>query len=276
MARDCQNEVEHLDHLLYGKERDLQELIDHSSGSGSGLPLLVQRTVARETQLLKLVGKGRYGEVWKGSYHGEYVAVKSFNSRDEASWRRETEIYNTVLLRHENILGFIAADVHFKDSITCMWLITSYHENGSLYEFLHRTTFDAGMMCKLALSAASGLAHLHVEIFGSSGKPGIAHRDIKTKNILVKSNFTCAIADLGLSVLRYQEKDCVDIAENRRVGTKRYMAPEILDNSMNTKCFDSFKKADMYAFGLVLWEITRRCVAGGKFGDQRQTSSFKL
>ena len=50
-------------------------------------------------------GKGRYGEVWRGLWQGESVAVKIFSSRDEKSWFRETEIYNTVLLRHENILG---------------------------------------------------------------------------------------------------------------------------------------------------------------------------
>lgn len=50
-------------------------------------------------------GKGRYGEVWRGQWQGENVAVKIFSSRDEKSWFRETEIYNTVLLRHDNILG---------------------------------------------------------------------------------------------------------------------------------------------------------------------------
>lgn len=52
-----------------------------------------------------MAGKGRYGEVWRGVWHGESVAVKIFSSRDEQSWFRETEIYNTVLLRHDNILG---------------------------------------------------------------------------------------------------------------------------------------------------------------------------
>ena len=32
------------------------------------------------------------------------------------------------------------------------------------------------------------------------GKPAIAHRDLKSKNILVKKDLSCAIADLGLSV----------------------------------------------------------------------------
>lgn len=43
--------------------------------------------------------------MWRGQWQGENVAVKIFSSRDEKSWFRETEIYNTVLLRHDNILG---------------------------------------------------------------------------------------------------------------------------------------------------------------------------
>ncbi|XP_014680046.1 PREDICTED: TGF-beta receptor type-1-like, partial [Priapulus caudatus] len=81
-----------------------------TSGSGSGLPLLVQRTIARQVTLVENIGKGRFGEVWKGRWRGENVAVKIFSSRDERSWFREAEIYQTVMLRHENILGFIAAD----------------------------------------------------------------------------------------------------------------------------------------------------------------------
>ena len=52
------------------------------------------------------------------------------------------------------------------------------------------------------------------------------HRDLKSKNILVRSNGTCAIADLGLAV-RHMPDDSVDMAPNSRVGTKRYMAPEV-------------------------------------------------
>lgn len=75
-----------------------------------GLPLLIQRTIARQIQLEEIVGKGRFGEVWRGNWRGEHVAVKMFHSREERSWSREAEIYQTVMLRHENILGFIAAD----------------------------------------------------------------------------------------------------------------------------------------------------------------------
>lgn len=75
-----------------------------------GLPLFVQRTVARTIVLQEIIGKGRFGEVWRGRWRGGDVAVKIFSSREERSWFREAEIYQTVMLRHENILGFIAAD----------------------------------------------------------------------------------------------------------------------------------------------------------------------
>lgn len=70
----------------------------------------MQRTIARTIILQESIGKGRFGEVWRGKWRGEEVAVKIFSSREERSWFREAEIYQTVMLRHENILGFIAAD----------------------------------------------------------------------------------------------------------------------------------------------------------------------
>jgi bone morphogenetic protein receptor type-1B len=55
-------------------------------------------------------------------------------------------------------------------------------------------------LVRMAHSVAAGLSHLHAEIFGTRGKPAIAHRDIKSKNILVKRNGECCIADFGLAV----------------------------------------------------------------------------
>lgn len=55
----------------------------------------------------------------------------------------------------------------------------------------------------------------------------------------------------------------VDIPPNTKVGTKRYMPPEVLDETLNKSHFQSYIMADMYSFGLILWEIARRCVSGG-------------
>ncbi|XP_066908346.1 bone morphogenetic protein receptor type-1B isoform X1 [Halyomorpha halys] len=241
----------------------LQDLIDQSSGSGSGLPLLVQRTIAKQIQMVHSVGKGRYGEVWLARWRGEKVAVKVFYTTEEASWFRETEIYQSVLMRHDNILGFIAADIKGTGSWTQMLLITDFHERGSLYDVLRSSVIEPEGLQKLARSAAAGVAHLHTEIFGTRGKPGIAHRDIKSRNILVKRNGECAIADFGLAVRFISETNEIDITPNTRVGTRRYMAPEVLDESLDTKSFDAFKMADIYALSLVFWEMCRRCVTSG-------------
>ncbi|XP_072534492.1 bone morphogenetic protein receptor, type IAa isoform X2 [Salminus brasiliensis] len=243
----------------------LKDLINQSqtSGSGSGLPLLVQRTIAKQIQTVRLIGKGRYGEVWLGRWRGEKVAVKVFFTREEASWFRETEIYQTVLMRHENILGFIAADINGTGTSTQLYLITDYHENGSLYDYLKFTTLDTQALLKLAYSAACGLCHLHTEIYGTQGKPAIAHRDLKSKNILIKKNGTCCIADLGLAVKFNSDTNEVDVPLSTRMGTRRYMAPEVLDETLNKNHFQAYIMADIYSYGLVIWEMARRCVTGG-------------
>jgi bone morphogenetic protein receptor type-1A len=85
----------------------LSVLIDsvHQGSKLNIFSLKVQRTIAKQIQMVRQVGKGRYGEVWMGKWRGEKVAVKVFFTTEEASWFRETEIYQTVLMRHENILG---------------------------------------------------------------------------------------------------------------------------------------------------------------------------
>ena len=74
---------------------------------------------------------------------------------------------------------------------------------------------------------------------------------------------SCCIADLGLAVYYDACNDSFDLPAGSRVGTKRYMAPELLDNT-EPKTFHEYKKIDIYAMGLVLWEIARRCSFSGK------------
>lgn len=84
--------------------------------------------------------------------------------------------------------GFIAADRKDDGLVTQLWLITEYHKNGCLFDYLHAVSLDSEKVLRVAVSVASGLAHLHADIMGTMGKPEIAHRDLKSKNILVKSD----------------------------------------------------------------------------------------
>lgn len=55
---------------------------------------------------------------------------------------------------------------------TQLWLVSDYHEHGSLFDYLNRYTVTVEGMIKLSLSTASGLAHLHMEIVGTQGETG--------------------------------------------------------------------------------------------------------
>ena len=139
---DCKKNIKKPLENIFFNPQDLMTMT--CSGSGSGLPLLLQRTVARQVLLRECIGKGRFGEVRRGVWRGSNVAVKIFSSLDEKSWVREVEVYQTSMLRHDNILGFIAADNKDDGTCTQLWLITHYMEKGSLYDYLtlHTVTAD--------------------------------------------------------------------------------------------------------------------------------------
>ena len=67
----------------------------------------------------------------------------------------------------------------------------------------------------------------------------------------------------------------MDIPFNNKVGTKRYMAPELLDETINENIFDCWKRADVYSLGLVYWELGRRCEAGQASSEEYQMPYFQ-
>ena len=231
-----------------------------TSGSGSGMPRMVDRTIAKQIELQEVIGSGRYGQVYLGDYRDEHVAVKIFSTVDEESWNREKDIYSIVLIRNDYILGYIAADMISNNGVTELWLITQYHPLGSLYDFLSVSDvkLTPSRMILFALSICNGLHHLHTEFSGVQGKPSIAHRDLKSKNILVKTNNTCCIADFGLAVYRDVQTRKINLPPTYKNGTVRYLPPEILNNTIDLNIFDSFLYVDMYCLALVFWEIGLR------------------
>ena len=53
-------------------------------------------------------------------------------------------------------VGFIASDISGANSWTELFLITEYHENGSLYDYLHKKVPDVAEAMKLAYTACCG------------------------------------------------------------------------------------------------------------------------
>uniref|UniRef100_A0A8D9A4H4 Serine/threonine-protein kinase receptor n=1 Tax=Cacopsylla melanoneura TaxID=428564 RepID=A0A8D9A4H4_9HEMI len=213
----------------------------------------------RSIQLVEVKAQGRFGAVWKAKFKTEYVAVKIFMMQDKQSWVSEQEIFKLPHMEHDNVLRYIGAEKRGESIHTEFWLITAFHERGSLCDFLKCNIVTWEQVCRIALSMSKGLMHLHEEVLpnkADSYKPAVAHRDFKSNNVLLKTDLTAAIADFGLALIFEPNKPCGDT--HGQVGTRRYMAPEVLEGAINFSR-DAFLRIDMYACALVLWELASRC-----------------
>jgi activin receptor type-2B len=216
----------------------------------------------RPIQLIEIKARGRFGAVWKAQFKSEEVAVKIFPIQDKQSWLSEQEIFKLPYMNHPNILQYIGVEKRGDNLKAEFWLITAYHERGSLCDYLKAHTLTWNELCLVAETMARGLMHLHEAVPGKYPqdpiKPAVAHRDFKSKNVLLKSNMTACIADFGLALVFEFGKSCGDT--HGQVGTRRYMAPEVLEGAIDFNP-DAFLRIDMYACGLVLWELVSRCTA---------------
>ena len=251
-----------------------------TSSTASGLPLLSPRGVTRKAEVGNMIANGRFGRVFIGNYQGETVAVKKFNPGCERAWCKEMEIYGKLRVQHENVLRFVASNPsNFQEAASELWLVMHYHSNRSLFDYLQREVVSARVMLQMVTSTCIGLAYLHLDVkSGLHRKPPIAHRNITSRNILVKDNLRCCIADFGLAVVKDggvgNGEMLLPNSESLKDGTIRYMAPEILNETINTNYFESFKQVDIYALGLVFWEICRRCT--GKEVSDEKCEAYEL
>ena len=100
-----------------------------------------------------------------------------------------------------------------------LWMISEYHPHGSLFDYLTIQVLTPVQVIRFARTIASGLAFLHADLrTNETQKPSIAHRDLKSRNILVKTDLTCCIADFGLAVRHDTVEHLIDIAPNSKQG----------------------------------------------------------
>ncbi|GMQ02935.1 hypothetical protein CsSME_00048946 [Camellia sinensis var. sinensis] len=116
--------------------------------------------------------------------------------------------------------------------------------NGSLETQLHGPSRGSALTwhlrMKIALDIARGLEYLHEHC-----NPPVIHRDLKSSNILLDSDFNAKLSDFGLAVTDgTQNKNNIKLS-----GTLGYVAPEYL---LDGKLTD---KSDVYAYGVVLLEL---------------------
>nr|XP_046259589.1 TGF-beta receptor type-2 [Scatophagus argus]XP_046259590.1 TGF-beta receptor type-2 [Scatophagus argus] len=223
-----------------------------------------------------LVGKGRFAEVWRacllqGEKGGvncyETVAVKVFPAVEYASWRNECSIFSDPKMEHDNVVRFLAAEERGLPghALRKYWLVLAYHSLGNVQDFLTANILSWEELVAMAGSIARGLAHLHSDrTLSGVPKVPVAHRDLKSSNIVVKSRKECALCDFGLALRLDPSLTVDDYANSGQVGTARYMAPEVLESRVNLEDLEAFKQMDVYSMALVHWEMASRCHAIGE------------
>ncbi|KAL5707516.1 non-specific serine/threonine protein kinase [Ranunculus cassubicifolius] len=195
-----------------------------------------------------VIGHGGFGSVYKGVLSdGRKVAVKLMDragKQGDEEFKMEVELLSR--LRSPYLLALIG---HCSDHDRKL-LVYDFMANGGLQEHLYpggnsnggasRLDWDTRLL--IALEAAKGLEYLHEQV-----TPPVIHRDFKSSNILLDSDFHAKVSDFGLAKLGSDKAG--GHVSTRVLGTQGYVAPEYaLTGHLTTK-------SDVYSYGVVLLEL---------------------
>ena len=219
----------------------------------------------REYRLLAKLGQGGMGTVYRAVHTklDKTVALKVLPTdrklNEAAVARFEREMKAVARLEHPNIVRATDAgqcgETHF--------LVMEFVDGVDLSELVRRHgPLTVGAACEIIRQAAIGLQHAH--------ENGMVHRDIKPQNLMVTSDGTAKILDLGLALINepitQQHQEITSTGQI--MGTLDYMAPEQIADSHQVD-----QRADIYSLGATLYKL----LAGdAPFADRRLSSPFKL
>ncbi|GAV64684.1 TNFR_c6 domain-containing protein/Pkinase_Tyr domain-containing protein [Cephalotus follicularis] len=184
------------------------------------------------------LGRGSYGFVYKAVLaDGRQVAVKRANAAtiihtNRGDFEMELEILCNV--RHSNIVNLLGYCSEMGERL----LVYELMPHGTLHDHLHGglSPLNWSLRLKIAMQAAKGLEYLHKEAV-----PPIVHRDVKTSNILLDSDWGARIAGFGL--LTSNERDLggdmkgdvydfgivlLEILSGRKAYDREYMPPNVV------------------------------------------------
>ena len=215
-------------------------------------------------KILELIGEGGMGQVWRATDTklNRDVALKilpeqfASDSQRMGRFQREAEVLAS--LDHPNIGQIYGIEEAGQTKALVLQLI----EGPTLAERIAQGPIPVEETLKIALQIAEGLEAAH--------EKGVIHRDLKPANIKINPEGQVKILDFGLAKALEGEAPDSSLSQSPTLtnaatqagvilGTAAYMSPE------QARGETTDKKADVWAFGCVLFEmLTRQATFGGK------------
>ncbi|XP_035412735.1 kinase suppressor of Ras 2 [Cygnus atratus] len=206
-----------------------------------------------QLEIGELIGKGRFGQVFHGRWHGEVairlIDIERDNEDQLKAFKREVMAYRQT--RHENVVLFMGACM----SPPHLAIITSLCKGRTLYSVVRdaKIVLDVNKTRQIAQEIVKGMGYLHAK--------GILHKDLKSKNVFY-DNGKVVITDFGLfsisGVLQAGRRGNKLRIQN---GWLCHLAPEIIrqlspDTEEDKLPFS--KHSDVFALGTIWYELHAR------------------
>jgi len=227
------------------------------SGTGAGVP----ETIGRY-RLLAKIAKGGMAEVFAARSYGAHgfektVALKrilpKFGRDPQFVRMMVDEAKISVLLNHPNIAQVFELGEQDGD----YFIVMEFVPGQSLAALIKRLKEDSGRVpvleaCFIVVELLQGLHAAHIQRDASGAPAHIIHRDVSPQNTLVSFDGHVKVIDFGIA----RARDRLEATEIGTIkGKLRYLAPEMIDPGRFTKEGDFDHRVDVFAAGIVLWEL---------------------